>query len=234
MSTSMKNVAKSRALSSKIEHDLNDLTELAELSEQLLQKQLKSLSRRISREARDLKGYEREYQIGWYIPDVIQLKDIFPKIQRYSLFATIMTTVESNLVALCRYVEVEGPAASKFKKGGPTDVVNQTLDYLIANAKIDAKRLVHDRSNVVMFWRIRNCIIHSEGKITGKFSEEIVKFCKEIPTLDVDKHNYIVMHEGFLGIALHVIKGLFRDLLRYINFFVRSQTDKALSIQGAE
>lgn len=222
MTRLMKDAIKSRTIASKIEHDLSDLSDLVTLSEQLLKKQLQSLNRRINRETKKLKGYEKEYLIGWYSPDVIQLRDVFPKILRYSLFATIMTSVEANLIMLCHYMQAMLSIEQKFqKKSRNTDIINHSLEYLISKARIDAKRMSHDRENVVMFWRMRNCIIHSEGKITGEFSDAIKQYCEDLPTLGVDKHNYIILYEGFPGIALHVIRSLFLHLLRQINISLK-------------
>ena len=64
-----------------------------------------------------------------------------------------------------------------------------------------------------MYQRLRNCIIHSEGKIGGSNFEEIEEYCEKKPTLSIDKNGYIILKKNFIDIAMHSIWSLFDSII---------------------
>ena len=78
---------------------------------------------------------------------------------------------------------------------------------------VNMGRLSDDIKNIDMFRRIRNCIVHSEGKNTDPVPEEIRDYCNRIPTLSLDDQDRIILSEGFVSIALHIIRQFLNDLL---------------------
>ena len=64
-----------------------------------------------------------------------------------------------------------------------------------------------------MFRRIRNCIVHSEGRNTDHKPQEIKEYCDRIPTISLNAEARIVLSEDFILLALHIIWQFFIVIL---------------------
>jgi len=170
------------------------------------------LSKRVEKESARLSKEEKEFSDGWYAGDFIQLEEIFPKIQRYSLFTTIMSSVESDLSRLCIEMQHLIEPTNKFKKQRK-NIIKSCINYLEESCNIDFSKLQAESQEIDMYRRIRNCIVHSDGKNSDSRPEEIEKFCQEKRTLSIDKFGYIVLGEKFLQIAMDLITTFFRQLI---------------------
>lgn len=148
----------------------------------------------------------------WVAIDFLQLQEEFPRLQRYALFTTAMATVEANVVALCHTLKDIMSLTIDYKKPR-TNIVSNSINYLKEHAKFDITRISDDINRMDMFRRIRNCIVHTEGKNTDPNPEEIQSYCDSKPTLFIDKNNLIILLDGFVSIALHLIRQFFNGLI---------------------
>jgi hypothetical protein len=123
-----------------------------------------------------------------------------------------MATVEANVSALCHTLKDIMSLTVDYKKPR-TNIVSNSINYLKEHAKVDMTRISYDIDEMDMFRRIRNCIVHSEGKTTDPNPEEVRNYCDSIPTLSIDKNNRIILLEGFVSIALHLIRQFFNSLI---------------------
>jgi hypothetical protein len=195
---------------STVNRDLADIKELLELSESMLGRQCSELAKRLKKESENLSEEQREFLVGWFSVDFSQLQEIFPRIQRYSLFTTVMSSVESDLYRICVEIQNLQPTTKKFKKPR-NNIIKGCIEYLEKCCRTDLSKL--DIKEIDMYRRIRNCIVHSEGKNSDSKPLEVETFCQQKPTLSIDKHGYIVIEENFLQIVIHVITEFFKSLI---------------------
>jgi len=202
----------------KTSDDISNLEELSRLIEEAITRECSALAEKIEAKKANRSQDERDYLDGWYENDFLQLQEEFPRLQRYALFTTAMATVEANVVALCYTLKDIMSLTVDYKKPR-TNIVSNSINYLKEHAKVDMTRISHDIDKMDMFRRIRNCIVHSEGKNTDPNPEEIRNYCDSIPTLSIDKNNRIILSEGFVSIALHLIRQFFNSLTRVSYLF---------------
>ncbi len=197
---------------STVNRDLADIKELLELSESMLGHQCAQLAKRLKKESENSSEEEREFLGGWYAGDFIQLQEIFPRIQRYSLFTTVMSSVESDLYRICVEIQNLQQTTKKFKKPR-NNIIKGCIEYLEKCCGVDLSKLNIYIKEIDMYRRIRNCIVHSEGKNSDSKPFEVETFCQQKPTLSIDRYGYIVLQENFLQIAMHVVTNFFQRLI---------------------
>jgi hypothetical protein len=156
----------------KIWDNVSHLQELSKLVEAALTRECAVLAEKVEAEKAGLSQEESEYLDGWHKIDFLRLQEDFPRLQRYALFTTAMAAVEANVVALCHVLKENIGFKGEFKKP-QSKIVSKALKYLKKHAKVNLARLSHDIETIDMFRRIRNCIVHSEGKNTDPVPEEL-------------------------------------------------------------
>ncbi|MFV9645060.1 MAG: hypothetical protein ACNYWU_04485 [Desulfobacterales bacterium] len=211
----------------KILDDVSHLEELSKLVEAALTRECVALADKIEAQKADLSQEESEHLDVWHKIDFLRLQEDFPRLQRYAMFTTAMAAVEANVVALCYVLKENIGLTVEFKKS-QSNIISNALKYLEKQAMVDMIRLSHDIKNIDMFRRIRNCIVHSEGTNTDSVPEEIRDYCNRIPTLCIDDQNRIILSEGFVSIALHIIRQFFNGLLESSKKAWKAQPSAAL------
>ena len=103
------------------------------------------------------------------------------------------------------------------------NIVANSIAYLREYAKVDLTRISYDIEQMDMLKRLRNCIVHSEGENNDSKTEEIKAYCDRLPTLSMDKKNRIVLLEGFVPIALHLIRQFFDGLIEKSKIALEAQ-----------
>jgi len=214
----------------KTSDDVSNLQELSRLVEEAIKSECSALSDKIGAEKANLTQEEKDYLDGWYENEFIQLQEEFPRLQRYALFTTAMATVEANLVALCNTLQDIMSLAVVYKKPR-NNIVANSIAYLREHAKVDLTRISYDIEQMDMLKRLRNCIVHSEGENTDSKPEEIKAYCDRLPTLSMDKKNRIILLEGFVPIALHLIRQFFDGLIEKSKIALEAQLMFALIMQ---
>ena len=76
-------------------------------------------------------------------------------------------------------------------------------------------------------------LIRVKGRLDPFFDpdsvpEEIRDYCNRIPTLCIDDQNRIILSEGFVSIALHIIRQFFNGLLESSKKAWKAQPSAAL------
>jgi hypothetical protein len=196
----------------KTSGDISNLEELSRLIEEAIKRECSALSKKIEAEKSNRLQDEKDYLDGWYENEFLQLQVEFLRLQRYALFTTAMATVEANVVALCHTLQDIMRLTVVYKKPR-TNIVSNSINYLKEHAKVDMTRSSYDINKMDMLRRLRNCIVHSEGENTDTNPEEIKSYCDSIPTLSIDKNDRIFLSEGFVPIALHLIRQFFNGLI---------------------
>ena len=176
------------------------------------------MSNRITEHINELPDEEeKKYMAGWYAEDINRLDLFFPKILRRSLFVTLMSQTEVNLLRACKGCKRAFKLQKEFKKKGDDRVINQALSYLKSHLSINDRNFKADWGFVQKLWTIRNALVHNDGIPRKNDVDEIRKFSDRIPSLDFDHQNHIILKEGFVQLAFHYVNNFFILLKSEIN-----------------
>lgn len=204
-------------LRSLIENDIRELMDLSSLVESVLKKEYKSTLALANKDITDnLPEDERYFLEACYAEDLQKIQEVFPRIQRYSLFITAMSMIEGSIVTLCRGAKQIFNLKEEFDPKKP-DVVNRGIRYLEGHLEINTKTYKYYIEFVDSLRKVRNCIVHSEGRVKGRNDEsDIRSFVSGIPTIDIDKYDRILILDGFVHNSMHtanlLVERLFESL----------------------
>ena len=143
-----------------------------------------------------------------------KINDVFMRFQRYGIFATVMSSIETNLLIFCSLGRKLYGWPENFNPKSPA-VFRRAVDYIQKNSGISLHRHSRDLELIRHFQRLRNCILHSGGTILKRKDESLLReFIDKIPTLLVDSRDRIILLEGFVPIVLNISIHFF-DILLY-------------------
>lgn len=193
------------------------LKEVIELTENYLKNEAKRFGKRVSEEIDKLTDEEeKEYMIGWYADDFIRLDRVFTIIQRRSLFLTLMSKTEANLLLACRICKRAFNIQKAFKKKGRDRLITQALSYLQENLTIRNRSIQTSWQFIQELWTIRNALVHNNGIPRDSEIDHVKKFCGPIPSLEVDDKNRIIFKDGSIQMAHHYVNQFFMRLMEEI------------------
>ncbi|MCK4619123.1 MAG: hypothetical protein KAT52_04205 [Desulfobacterales bacterium] len=197
-----------------------DLEEFLERIEYFLKRERKSILKRAKeRITNDLPNDVASSLWEDYGVELGQFENTFPEILRYSLFTMLMSMTEASIVTLCHGVRQIFKLEKSFNQR-KSDVINEGIKkYLKKHLCIDTSGYTDLIELVDSFRKLRNCIVHSKGRIawrTEKEEADLRKFIESTPTLEINHYGQIVILEGFIKISMHNAKLLVQRLLESI------------------
>ena len=197
-----------------------DLEEFLERIEYFLKRERKSILKRAKeRITNDLPNDVASSLWEDYGVELGQFENTFPGILRYSLFTMLMSMTEASIVTLCHGVRQIFKLEKSFNQR-KSDVINRGIKkYLKKHLCIDTSGYTDLIELVDSFRKLRNCIVHSKGRIawrTEKEEADLRKFIESTPTLEINHYGQIVILEGFIKISMHNAKLLVQRLLESI------------------
>ena len=197
-----------------------DLEEFLERMEYFLKRERKSILKRAKeRITNDLPNDVASSLWEDYGVELGQFENTFPGILRYSLFTMLMSMTEASIVTLCHGVRQIFKLEKSFNQR-KSDVINRGIKkYLKKHLCIDTSGYTDLIELVDSFRKLRNCIVHSKGRIawrTEKEEADLRKFIESTPTLEINHYGQIVILEGFIKISMHNAKLLVQRLLESI------------------
>jgi hypothetical protein len=199
---------------SRIHHDIADLRELVDITERHLKNQVNRLEKRIAKEIESISDEEeREYTIGWYTDDFVRLDKVYPNIQRRAMFTTLMCMVEANMLLGCKMCHCAFNLPREFKKKGKKRLILQAMEYLCCYLTIRDQPIKQRWEFVQKLWLIRNALVHNDGKPKPSNLKAITEFCDQIPTIELDHNNSIILKEGSMQMTLHAVNSFFSRLV---------------------
>ncbi len=138
--------------------------------------------------------------------------EYFPSLQRRSALLTIYGYFEHELDKLCMLYKSE-----KVFKLSLSDLsgkgIDRSTDYLEKVAEIDACKKTKEWNQIKIIQKIKNIIIHQDGKLKdsqGKPIKDVIDYINQMDSLGGEGE--VILKEGFLNHALSIFKEYFRLL----------------------
>ena len=185
----------------KASHDLERFEELLRFVEDALHTEQNRVESWATQKINDLNDkIDASLLAEFYAEDIFQVEIDFPRLQRYALFVSLMSMVESNLIGFCRTAHRIFSISKVFDSTRP-QVIKRCMEYLEQGSEIDMSQFKYYIDLSINLNHIRNCIVHAEGSLKNRKDSEIIKnFIKDKPTisLDMDKHERILFNKGFV------------------------------------
>lgn len=205
-------LVRARASWSVARHGLAELREFTDRSERLLKRELKALSKRVSKQVSCLPRADQEVDRGWFAEDLYQLADVFPRIQRYSLFVTTMAAIDNHLHHVCRCAkQICGQELSAADLRGAGIV--RSLTYLTKVCHLRISRSSGSQvDHLTMYQKMRNAIVHGEGRPTGGNLKAIRQYQKRNLKFKLNARDELVLYEDFVSTVIHSAELLFETV----------------------
>jgi len=185
----------------KISHDLERLEEFSCFIEDALRKELRRIKSKAIKELQNSHdAFNNKIIAESYAEDIFQIETDFPRLQRYALFVSLMSLVESTIVGLCQTTKRLFNVSEDFNAAKPR-VIDRGVSFVKRHAKIDVNNLIKDLKLLQNLSQIRNCIVHAQGSLKTWRNADIIKNLiksKTLPNLTCDNHDRIVFKQGFI------------------------------------
>ena len=201
------------------------LQNLCDLLESTLSEEAK---RRDADGQRQLEGVEDEEEQGFLgvaiDNSLFEINRDFPRIVRYSLLVSMMSTTEACLVGLCRYAHRDLGIPEFNEKG--INVIQRALTYLHDKAELDTSGMSSYKKRADDLSKLRNAITHAEGCIKGRKDEDAIRtFAQNHPTaIKIDIRDNIILEKGFVSNTAHEMRLLVAQLRRILQQKIAAQT----------
>jgi hypothetical protein len=226
-----------RQIHSIVFSNFPDLEEFLDNTEHLLKLEQRSIRKRAKDEITDgLSQVVPASILEDYAVQLGQFEVAFPQILRFSLFISLMATLEDSIVTLCHGVRQVFDVKESFSQRGP-NVMDRPIKYLRKHASIDTNGYEDLIIFVDELRNIRNCIVHSNGRVGWRKKEEemaLRNFIQCTPTIEINSYGKIVMLEGFIGNSANVAKSLIQKLFESIRKALHETNSEVIGIKPSK
>ncbi|MEX5218342.1 MAG: hypothetical protein NW701_10995 [Nitrospira sp.] len=138
--------------------------------------------------------------------NLFEIERDFPRIVRYSLLKTLMSTTEACLVRLCRVARKEYNIQEDVNNRGP-GVIPKAIEYLQDKVHINSSRQKSEKELLTNLIYLRNAVTHADGCIDGRDDEQkIVEFAAKSSELIQIKDKTIILLDRFIAGHAHVLR----------------------------
>jgi len=194
------------------------LQKLCEFLEKTIRKEAKRRHARARRQREDSAGEEEQVFSSVATEDnLFEIERDFPRIVRYSLLISMMSTAEACLIRLCRVAHRRLEIVDEFNEKG-SDVIQRAIEYLQNRAGLDTSRMRYYRELAHSLRNLRNAIAHSGGCIEGRSDEHNIRaFAKLGIGVVIDKGSNIVLSDRFVELNAHGMRDFIVKLTRKLN-----------------
>ncbi|MBA3968076.1 MAG: hypothetical protein H0X47_20340 [Nitrospirales bacterium] len=186
-------------LNSFIHEQFDCMYSLCKFLEEAIRKEAKRRQAWARRQLTNCEGEEEKGFNSVFIDDsLFEVKRDFPRIVRYSLLVSMMSTTESCLIGLCRVARNSLNITVEFQEKG-NDVIQRALKYLGDEAGLDTSRMGYRKKLADNLRNLRNTIVHEAGCIKGRKDEPDIRvFANSGAGVEIDKGNNIVLADRFV------------------------------------
>ena len=195
-----------------IRQQFDRLVSVCILLEKAIQKEAKQRRVRAQRRRKYGQGEEERAFNSVAIDDYLfEIERDFPRLVRYALLVSMMSTVESCFVRLCQIAH-RLLRTVKFNEKPPC-VIQRALAYLQDEAGLDTSRMRYYKDLADGLQKLRNAVTHSGGCIKERDNKrDIQAFAKSRTGVKIDKWRNIVLSGRFVRRNAHGMKNLILQL----------------------
>ena len=202
-----------------IEIELDNLSEYVAIFEDSLTDELEEFTSRTEKQASKLtKEQQNEFYELFYIDKRWQLSEVFPNTLRSSLFVTCYSLLEHELVGLCEYLQREHNYSIKV-----TDLRGKGIfgaqTYLKKVVGIDFPDQTSSWTDIVVYNRIRNFIVHNNGQLDdSNQAKKLESFINAKPSISLDQLKYIQFSKDFCPEVIGTLESFFDELFKILPY----------------
>jgi hypothetical protein len=190
--------------------DLENLEKYRQVMETALKEQKRSFEEWMDKQAEELTDDEKTEFFDYYSDEHWELSDVFPSTLRSSLLVAAYSVLEKQLVDCCEDLWNKNKYPVK-PKNPDRGIIFKARKYLTDHARISIPDTSPNWSDIVAYNRIRNAIVHNDGKLDAKRLEELQAFLASHPSITLDQFNRVVLGEDVCKDFIRVARGLFFD-----------------------
>ena len=204
------------AIKRLIKNDMEHMREFVTASESFLTTEMKTFTKWVDKGAEGLSEKEAEYHYEWHSDTYWQLSEIFPMIQRSSLFISAMSFLESRLNQLCNMLpDKNSPTTIKLNdlKGSG---IERAMLFLRKVLELEIDTNSKTWESIRTFQKIRNQLVHTGDREVKEESviQAINKYSQSEGGVKLDAKNRIQLDSTFLNQVLNVIDMLFNQVFK--------------------
>ena len=168
---------------------LRSLRRFAEETEAFTKREIRRLERQFRKKAKSIPKEQRQDLGEWYGDQITELVDEYPSILRTSILVMQHALLETFLSDLCQHLQRAGDL--RLSPGDLRDRgVQQASTYLAKVVHVSFPNQSHEWRCILHLNRIRNLVVHSGGRTTGK-DRQLSAAIKAIPGIELDRFGRI-------------------------------------------
>ena len=192
------------AITQNAEMRLEQLRQYSMKFETLLTEEAESIAEQAKEVGEKLLDLEGEDYMDEYEFDHWQVTTVFPEVLRNSLFVSLYSLLENYLNTLCGMFFRENDVAVELADLTGTGIFRAEA-YL---SKVVGMPFPTGPTwdKVLNFNRLRNTIVHAEGRVGPNSPKKLVNYVKHHPSLSVDSGHRLALGDEFVDDAISVIE----------------------------
>lgn len=197
-----------------IDINLENLSEYAVVVEELLDSKLGRFRCWVGKEASKKVGEHQENLYEFYPDEFNQLSENFHYILRSSLFITLYSFLENQLIFLCERLHRQHGYPVKLADLRGEGII-RAQSYLKKIVNIDFPDQTSSWADILSYNCVRNFIIHNAGQLDkSNKAKKAESFINTRPSIGLDGLRYIQFSKDFCLEVNGTSRDFFRDLLR--------------------
>ncbi|EGR0395112.1 hypothetical protein FHO69_22760 [Vibrio vulnificus] len=148
--------------------------------------------------------------------------EYYPNLHRRSAVLTIVGVLEHEFDKLCQKCCDEFKLDTRLEDTGGKGL-ERAIKYLSKIVKVDMHKSTQTWQNMVKIVKLRNALIHQDGKVVDQAGNQImaiIEHCKAVDSLTIDDSNQLILHEGYL----HFVLDTYRTYIELVNGSLLAKT----------
>jgi hypothetical protein len=199
-----------------IDSELQDIVRYHQIIEDTLAKQAKEFDKTLL----TLDDEEGDAFVDAHIDEIQNYSITFPNFHRKSLFLSIYSFMEYQLVKMCEYINDKQNIGLKYNElqGSTLQKIQKYLKYVV---KMHFPETLEWRQ-IYDYSLIRNCIVHNIGTVNRKKDLKLLKIIEANQHIRINTNNNLIMiHKGYCEEFLKIVQVFLDDLIKQFNEFIR-------------
>ena len=194
--------------------NFENLREHIKTIEKLIKQEQVNFTQRIEEEAKQLSIEERDDFYEWYSDKYWHLNDVFPDLNRNSIFLVAFSNFEYELFSISRIISKELSPDSKIDEYSGNGI-EKVKKYFNRVLEIPFPSETQEWNKIQIYKKIRNIIVHNGGKVRKiESNENLMSFINNEKFISLDNFNRIHLEPEFVNTVLYTFENF---IVNFIN-----------------